>query len=90
MKEAQQHSATHPETGASLLIDVVVTYFFVQKPLGRMADSDVDCYGYTEVEFDIVRIFDEDDNVECPLNCLTDEFVDGELTEKVVEEMQKR
>jgi hypothetical protein len=55
-----------------------------------MADSDVDCYGYTEVEFDIVRVFDEDDNVECPPNCLTDEFVDGELTEKVVEEMQKR
>ena len=27
MKEAQQHGASHPETGASLLIDVVVTYF---------------------------------------------------------------
>ena len=31
-----------------------VTYFFKQEPLGPMCDSDWDCYGYTEVDFDIL------------------------------------
>ena len=26
----------------------------VQQPLGRMADSDLDCYGYTEIEFTVL------------------------------------
>jgi len=30
-----------------------VTHYHYQKPLGRSADSDWDCYGYTEVSFDI-------------------------------------
>lgn len=31
-----------------------VTHFFVQRPLGPSADSDMDCYGYTDVEFDVL------------------------------------
>ncbi len=26
----------------------------VQKPLGRMVDSDLDCYGYSEIEFTVL------------------------------------
>ncbi len=32
---------------------VNVTSSFVQKPMGPRADSDYDCYGYSEVEFDV-------------------------------------
>lgn len=33
---------------------VRVTYFFEQRPLGPSADSDMDCYGYTDVAFDVL------------------------------------
>ena len=33
---------------------VQVDYFFVQKPLGPRADSDLDCYGYTEIDFTVL------------------------------------
>lgn len=38
---------------------VDVTRYFVQKPLGRWADSDVDCYGYTDLDFEITSIEEE-------------------------------
>ena len=37
--------------GIPCLIDV--THFFEQKPLGRYCDSCDDCYGYTEIEYDV-------------------------------------
>lgn len=83
MSTFQTHAISHPETGASLLVDVEVTYYFVQKPLGPSADSDYDCYGYTELEYDIVRVFNEDDEIELPLN----EIFEDLLYEKVKEEM---
>lgn len=30
-----------------------VTRYFRQRPLGPTADSDLDCYGYTEIDFDL-------------------------------------
>ena len=33
---------------------VEMTHCFVQRPLGRNCDSDLDCYGYSEVEFDVL------------------------------------
>lgn len=30
------------------------THVFVQKPLGPSADSDLDCDGYCEIEFDVL------------------------------------
>ena len=36
-----------------------VTRYFVQKPLGKWCDSDVDCYGYTDLEIDITSIEEE-------------------------------
>ncbi len=32
---------------------VQATRIFVQKPLGPNCDSDWDCYGYSEVDFDV-------------------------------------
>lgn len=32
---------------------VKATYIFVQKPLGPNCDSDWDCYGYSNVDFDV-------------------------------------
>lgn len=33
---------------------IKVTRCFVQKPMGRMADSDWDCNGYEEIEFEVL------------------------------------
>ena len=33
---------------------VEMTRCFVQRPLGPRCDSDLDCYGYHEVEFDVL------------------------------------
>ena len=33
---------------------IEVTYFFKQEPLGPSCDSDWDCYGYTNIEFDVL------------------------------------
>lgn len=35
-------------------VEVVVTHFFVQKPLGKWCDSDWDANGYTELEWDFL------------------------------------
>ena len=39
-----------------------ITHCFNQPPMGRWADSDVDCYGYTDVEWvcTAVETYDED------------------------------
>lgn len=42
-------------------IDVNVTRAFVQKPLGQKADSDDDCYGYSELEYDVLAVFDDEE-----------------------------
>lgn len=33
---------------------IKVTRYFVQKPLGRMADSPEDCYGYTAIDYEVL------------------------------------
>lgn len=56
---------------AGLTFSVVVEHFFEQKPLGKWADSDMDAQGYTELDYDIVRVEDEAGNlVNTP--CLSD------------------
>lgn len=34
--------------------DVEVTDYYAQKPMGKWADSDVDCYGYTDLEYNVL------------------------------------
>lgn len=38
---------------AGIPCQIKPTYVFVQKPLGPNCDSDWDCYGYSNVEFDV-------------------------------------
>jgi len=42
-------------------IDVKIKHVFVQKALGRNADSDSDCYGYSELEYDVMAVFDDEE-----------------------------
>lgn len=39
---------------AGIPCKVQMTRCFVQRPLGPNCDSDLDCYGYTDVEFDVL------------------------------------
>lgn len=39
---------------AGIPCQVEVSYSFTQKPLGPSCDSDLDCYGYTELEFNVL------------------------------------
>lgn len=43
-------------------IDIYVTRAFVQKPMGMRAYSDADCYGYSELDYDVLAVFDDEDN----------------------------
>ena len=40
-------------TVAGIPCIIEVDRLFVQEPMGRMADSDQDCYGYSEVDFTV-------------------------------------
>lgn len=54
MRHARTHIPTLMGTSiAGIPCQVQVDYFFVQKPMGPSADSDWDCYGYTEIEFTV-------------------------------------
>lgn len=39
---------------AGIPCQIEVTHFVVQPPLGPNCDSDWDCYGYTEIEFEVL------------------------------------
>lgn len=43
----------HESTVAGIPCLIRVDYFFKQKPLGPMCDSDMDCYGYVNVDFTV-------------------------------------
>lgn len=66
---------------------VEATRIFVQPPLGPRCDSDLDCYGYHEVEFDVLdrngrpapwleRKMSDSERMEIE-NLLVEEFDDG-------------
>lgn len=41
------------------VFDITITYLYVQKPMGRYCDSDVDCYGYTDLEWECKHVYVE-------------------------------
>lgn len=43
----------HESTVAGIPCLIRVDYFFKQKPLGPMCDSDMDCAGYVNVDFTV-------------------------------------
>lgn len=42
-------------------IDVKIKHVFVQAPMGTRADSDSDCYGYSELDYDVLAVFDDEE-----------------------------
>lgn len=42
-------------------IDVKIKHVFVQAPMGTRADSDSDCYGYSELDYDVLSVFDDEE-----------------------------
>jgi len=42
-------------------IDVKIKHVFVQAPMGTRADSDADCYGYSELDYDVLAVFDDEE-----------------------------
>lgn len=71
-------------------IDVKVTRAFVQKPLGRIADSDDDCYGYSELEFDVLAVWDDED--ECMGDIEAQEYAESnhdEISDMIWSELEK-
>lgn len=45
---------TFPTKIAGIPCQIQVDHYFVQKPLGPTADSDWDCYGYTDLDFTVL------------------------------------
>ena len=72
-----------------------VTYYVNQPAQGKWADSDWDCYGYEEIEFDVDSVFvynDEGDLVEIldkgEKDSIISEYVDR-IEDKILEEIRE-
>lgn len=75
-------------------VNVNVTDYHYQPALGPSADSDWDCYGYTEIDWNVLSIldYDEDGNeTDIPVNlfCLEEysELIEEKLLEIMKDEM---
>lgn len=72
-------------------IDVKIKHVFVQAPMGTRADSDADCYGYSELDYDVLAVFDDEEQR------LTDEqaqeYADNnqeEITDQIWSELERQ
>lgn len=72
-------------------IDVKIKHAFVQAPMGTRADSDSDCYGYSELDYDVLAVFDDEEQR------LTDEqakeYADNnqeEITDMIWSELERQ
>lgn len=71
-------------------IDVKITNVFVQKALGRNADSDADCYGYSELDFDVLAVWnDEDERID---DASAKEYADNnaDITDMIWSELERQ
>lgn len=76
---------------------ITVTDYHHQPALGPSADSDWDCYGYTEIDWNVLSIldYDEDGNeTDIPVNlfCLEEysELIEEKLLEIMNDEMESQ
>lgn len=48
----------------SYTFHINITHYFNQPPMGKWADSDVDCYGYTDIDWECtaVETYDEEND----------------------------
>lgn len=54
MKQQRNYITEVPVRVAGIPCIAAVTHFFCQRPLGPSAHSDLDCYGYTEINYTIL------------------------------------
>ena len=71
-----------------------ITYFYHQRPMGLYADNPDDCYGYTELEFEVEAgySYDEDGNeIVMELEKARDmaETFDEEITEDIMRQIEE-
>lgn len=67
-----------------VVYEVEVTHFFEQKPLGRWCDSDWDAQGYTEIEFTVLRAYDEIEEMDLT-SCWEEFTLEEKLEDKLIE-----
>ena len=71
-----------------------ITYFYHQRPMGKWADSDVDCFGYVDLEYEVEAGFyyDEDGNeIAMELEAARDmaETFEDEITEDIMRQIEE-
>lgn len=73
-------------------IDVKIKHVFVQAPMGTRADSDADCYGYSELDYDVLAVFDEDGETrmcDASAQAYADVYQD-EITDQIWSELERQ
>lgn len=72
-------------------IAVKIKHVFVQAPMGMRADSDADCYGYSELDYDVLAVFDDEEQ---QLNDeAAQEYADNnqeEITDQIWSELERK
>lgn len=72
-------------------IDVKIKHAFVQKPMGMRADSDADCYGYSELDFEVLAVWnDEDERMD---DAAAQEYADNnsdDITDMIWSELERQ
>ena len=71
-----------------------ITYFYHQRPMGKWADSDVDCFGYVDLEYEVEAgySYDEDGNeIVMELEAARDmaETFEDEITEDIMRQIEE-
>lgn len=67
---------------------VEVTRYFVQKPMGKWADSDVDCYGYTELEWEVDMVTFQDVDGNTVVKAVDIDLYSDYIEEKLLEKLK--
>jgi hypothetical protein len=74
--------------GLDAVLEVQVTDYYVQRPLGRNADSDWDCYGYTDLEWKVLGgVAYEEDGTETILTLAEAEALASDYSEDIDSEI---
>ena len=71
-------------------IDVKIKHVFVQAPMGMRADSDADCYGYSELDYDVLAVFDDEEQLN---DEAAQEYADNnqeEITDQIWYELERQ
>jgi hypothetical protein len=72
-------------------IDVKIKHVFVQAPMGMRADSDQDCYGYSELDYEVKEVVnDYGDSLHDSLAQSWAEANHAEIIEQIWSELERQ